>query len=90
MNDEVIRKVRTRHIYILHFVAIKKIIKRLLISSASLFIRFYPLECHGEKEIDIQSDDASGYYKEIHNRLLTDKKTYQKYLELILCSKHPL
>lgn len=39
------------------------------------------IECHGEKEIDIQSDDASGYYKEIHNRLLTDKKTYQKYLE---------
>ena len=39
------------------------------------------IECHGKKEIDIQSDDASGYYKEIHSRLLTDKKTYQKYLE---------
>jgi len=39
------------------------------------------IECHGQKEIDIQSDNAGGYYKEIHKRLLTDKKTYQKYLE---------
>ncbi len=39
------------------------------------------IECHSQKEIDIQSGDASGYYQEIHNRLLTDKKTYQKYLE---------
>jgi cytochrome c551/c552 len=39
------------------------------------------IECHGKKEIDIQSESASGYYKEIHNRLLNDKKTYQKYLE---------
>jgi hypothetical protein len=39
------------------------------------------IECHTKSEIDIQSNDASGYYKEIHNRLKNDKKTYQKYLE---------
>jgi len=39
------------------------------------------IECHSKSEIDIQSDDASGYYKEIHKRLKNDKKTYQKYLE---------
>jgi len=39
------------------------------------------LECHGQKEIDIQSDGVSDYYKEIHDRLKGDKKTYSKYLE---------
>ncbi|MFK8043999.1 MAG: cytochrome c3 family protein [Crocinitomicaceae bacterium] len=39
------------------------------------------IECHGEKEIDIQSADKGTYYNEIHNRLLTDKVTYQKYKE---------
>jgi cytochrome c551/c552 len=39
------------------------------------------IECHTKSEINIQSDDASGYYKEIHNRLKNDKHTYQKYLE---------
>ncbi len=39
------------------------------------------IECHGQKEIDIKSESASGYYKEIHNRLLKDKTTYQRYLE---------
>jgi len=39
------------------------------------------IECHGQKEIDIQSDGVSDYYKEIHNRLKGDKKTYTKYLE---------
>jgi mono/diheme cytochrome c family protein len=39
------------------------------------------IECHGQKEIDIQSDGVSDYYKEIHDRLKGDKKTYTKYLE---------
>ena len=39
------------------------------------------IECHGQKEIDIQSDGVSDYYKEIHERLKGDKKTYTKYLE---------
>jgi cytochrome c2 len=39
------------------------------------------IECHGQKSVDIKSANASGYYKEIHNRLNKDKKTYQKYLE---------
>lgn len=39
------------------------------------------IECHGQKEIDIQSDGVSEYYKEIHDRLKGDKKTYTKYLE---------
>ncbi len=39
------------------------------------------IECHGKMEVDVQSENAGGYYKEIHNRLLTDKNTYQKYLE---------
>ncbi len=39
------------------------------------------IECHSLSEVDIQSNDASGYYKEIHKRLKNDKKTYQKYLE---------
>ena len=38
------------------------------------------IECHGEKSVDV-SENAGGYYSEIHKRLLTDKKTYQKYLE---------
>lgn len=39
------------------------------------------IECHGQKEIDIQSDGVSEYYKEIHDRLKGDKNTYTKYLE---------
>jgi len=39
------------------------------------------IECHGQKEIDIQSDGVSDYYKEIHDRLKGVKKTYTKYLE---------
>jgi len=39
------------------------------------------IECHGQKEIDIQSEGVSEYYKEIHERLKGDKKTYTKYLE---------
>ncbi|HIP36301.1 MAG TPA: c-type cytochrome [Crocinitomix sp.] len=39
------------------------------------------IECHSLSEVDIQSSDASGYYKEIHERLKNDKTTYQKYLE---------
>jgi mono/diheme cytochrome c family protein len=36
------------------------------------------IECHGQKEIDLSD---GGYYQEVHDRLLKDKKTYQKYLE---------
>jgi mono/diheme cytochrome c family protein len=36
------------------------------------------IECHGKKEIDLSNGD---YYQEVHDRLLKDKKTYQKYLE---------
>lgn len=36
------------------------------------------IECHGQKEIDLSNGD---YYQEVHDRLLNDKKTYQKYLE---------
>lgn len=39
------------------------------------------IECHGEKDIDISSQNATDYYKEIHRRLLKDKELYQKYLE---------
>ena len=41
------------------------------------------IECHGEKEISNGSLDTKGdgYYQEIHNRLLKDKKLYSKYLE---------
>lgn len=39
------------------------------------------IECHREKEIEISSQNAAGYYKEIHRRLLKDKELYQKYLE---------
>jgi mono/diheme cytochrome c family protein len=41
------------------------------------------IECHGEKEIASGSLDSKGdgYYNEIHNRLLKDKKLYGKYLE---------
>lgn len=41
------------------------------------------IECHGEKEISSGSLDSKGdgYYNEIHNRLLKDRKLYGKYLE---------
>ncbi|MCC6702808.1 MAG: c-type cytochrome [Fluviicola sp.] len=41
------------------------------------------IECHGEKEISSGSLDTKGdgYYNELHNRLLKDKKLYGKYLE---------
>jgi len=42
------------------------------------------IECHGEKEISTGSLDSknSGYYNEIHKRLLNnDKKLYSEYLE---------
>lgn len=41
------------------------------------------IECHGEKEISSGSLDSKGdgYYQEIHNRLLKDRKLYGKYLE---------
>ena len=41
------------------------------------------IECHGEKEITSGSLDTKGdgYYNELHNRLLKDKKLYGKYLE---------
>lgn len=41
------------------------------------------IECHGEKEISAGSLDSKGdgYYQEIHNRLLKDRKLYSKYLE---------
>jgi len=41
------------------------------------------IECHGEKEISNGSVDSKGggYYQEIHNRLLKDKKLYNKILE---------
>ncbi len=39
------------------------------------------IECHGKKEIDIKSAAKGSYYNEIHERLLTDKETYQKYKE---------
>ncbi len=41
------------------------------------------IECHAEKEISSGSVDnkGGGYYMEIHNRLLKDKKLYGKYLE---------
>ncbi|AEA43179.1 c-type cytochrome [Fluviicola taffensis] len=40
------------------------------------------IECHAEKEISSGSLDSKGsnYYNEIHNRLLKDKKLYNKYL----------
>lgn len=41
------------------------------------------IECHGEKEISSGSLDTKGdgYYNELHNRLLKDKKLYGKYLD---------
>ncbi len=41
------------------------------------------IECHAEKEISSGSLDTKGsnYYNEIHNRLLKDKKMYNKFLE---------
>jgi hypothetical protein len=41
------------------------------------------IECHAEKEISTGSIDTKndGYYNEIHNRLLKDKKLYNSYLE---------
>ncbi len=41
------------------------------------------IECHGEKSIADGSLDTKGdgYYMEIHNRLLKDKKLYRSYLE---------
>ena len=41
------------------------------------------IECHGEKEISSGALDSKGdgYYNEIHNRLLKDKKLYNSYLE---------
>lgn len=41
------------------------------------------IECHGEKEISSGSLDSKGdgYYNELHNRLLKDKKLYGKYLD---------
>lgn len=41
------------------------------------------IECHAEKEISSGSLDTKGdgYYNEIHNRLLKDKKLYNSYLE---------
>jgi mono/diheme cytochrome c family protein len=41
------------------------------------------IECHAEKEISAGSLDSKGsnYYNEIHNRLLKDRKLYNKFLE---------
>jgi hypothetical protein len=41
------------------------------------------IECHAEKAITEGSIDkkGDGYYMEIHNRLLKDKKLYRSYLE---------
>ncbi len=39
------------------------------------------IECHGQKEVSLESAEAGSYYEEIHKRLLTDKETYQKYKE---------
>lgn len=41
------------------------------------------IECHAEKEISSGALDTKGsnYYNEIHNRLLKDRKLYNKFLE---------
>lgn len=39
------------------------------------------IECHRESSVDIAGAPAGSYYNEIHNRLLKDKATYQRYLE---------
>ena len=39
------------------------------------------IECHRESNIDLANAPDGSYYNVIHERLLKDKKTYQKYLE---------
>jgi mono/diheme cytochrome c family protein len=39
------------------------------------------IECHRESTVDIAGAPDGSYYNMIHERLLLDKKTYQKYLE---------
>lgn len=39
------------------------------------------IECHRESNVDIANAPEGSYYNVIHERLLKDKKTYQKYLE---------
>lgn len=39
------------------------------------------IECHRESGIDIANAPEGSYYNVIHERLLKDKKTYQRYLE---------
>lgn len=39
------------------------------------------IECHRESNIDIAGAEEGSYYKVIHERLLRDKTTYQRYLE---------
>lgn len=39
------------------------------------------IECHRESTVDIAGAPEGSYYNVIHERLLLDKKTYQKYLE---------
>ena len=39
------------------------------------------IECHRQSSVDIAGAPEGSYYNVIHERLLLDKKTYQKYLE---------
>lgn len=39
------------------------------------------IECHRESSVDIAGAADGSYYQVIHERLLKDKKTYQRYLE---------
>lgn len=39
------------------------------------------IECHRQSSVDIANAPDGSYYNMIHERLLKDKKTYQKYLE---------
>lgn len=39
------------------------------------------IECHRQSSVDIANAPDGSYYNMIHQRLLKDKKTYQKYLE---------
>ncbi len=39
------------------------------------------IECHRKSNIDIANAEEGSYYNMIHQRLLKDKKTYQRYLE---------
>jgi len=39
------------------------------------------IECHRESSVDIANAEEGTYYNTIHERLLKDKKTYQRYLE---------